>query len=104
MVGGISIPTPLVFEHCTRLEKFSGRTGDNDFEVWVEDFKEATTDCGWNDQLRARWFAWFLAGPAKSTWQRTLTSEDKKSWSKIVEVYRGQWSTLRPTYGISEMP
>ena len=46
---------------------------------------------GWNDQLRARWFAWFLAGPAKSTWQRTLTSEDKKSWSRIVEVYRGQY-------------
>ena len=76
---------------CTRLEKFSVRTGDNDFEVWVEDFKEATTDCGWNDQLQARWFAWFLAGPAKSTWQRTLTSEDKKSWSRIVEVYCGQY-------------
>jgi len=76
---------------CTRLEKFSGRTGDNDFEVWVEDFKEATADCGWNDQLRARWFSWFLAGPAKSTWQRTLTREDKTSWSRIVAVYRGQY-------------
>ena len=39
---------------CTWLEKFSGRSGDNDFEVWVEDFKEATADCEWDDQLRAK--------------------------------------------------
>jgi len=76
---------------CTRLEKFSGRSGDNDFEVWVEDFKEATADCEWGDQLRAKRFSWFLAGPAKPTWQRTLLSEDKKSWNMIVFAYRGQY-------------
>ena len=36
---------------CARLEKFSDRSGDNDLEVWVEDFKEATEDCEWDDQL-----------------------------------------------------
>ena len=32
-----------------RVDKFSGQRGDDYFEVWVEDFMEATTDCGWND-------------------------------------------------------
>jgi len=32
-----------------------------------------------------------ISGPAKSTWQRTLSSEDKKSWNKIVSVYRRQY-------------
>ena len=32
-----------------RVRKFSGQRGDNDFEVWAEDFIEATTDCGWNN-------------------------------------------------------
>ena len=68
----------------------------------MENFKEATADCGWDDQLRARWFFWFLAGLIKSTWQRTLTKEDKTSWNRIVDVYRGQYD--RPTYSISEVP
>ena len=32
---------------------------------------------------------WFLIGPAKSTWQHTLKSEQKGSWKEIVSVYRG---------------
>ena len=28
-----------------RIDKFSGKGGNDDFEVWV-DYKEATTDCG----------------------------------------------------------
>ena len=71
------------------MDKFSGKSDENDFEVWLVDFTEATTDCKWTDGERAQWFSWFLAGSAKVTWQRTVKSEDKTSWQKIVEIFRG---------------
>jgi len=74
-----------------RVDKFSGDSKEVDFDVWLEDFLEATNDCGWNDADRAKWFSWFLAGPAKSTWQRTLKSTHKGCWEDIVHVYRGQY-------------
>ena len=74
----------------SRIDKFSGASGEDDFEVWLEDFVEATNDCGWSDTQRARWFSWFISGPAKSTWQRTLKPTDKSSWETIVSVYKGQ--------------
>ena len=52
---------------------------------------EATTDCGWNNDDRARWFSWFITGPAKSTWQRSLKPADKASWESIVNIYGGQY-------------
>ena len=73
-----------------RVTKFTG-DGKEDFEVWLADYYEATGDCGWTDQLRARWFSWFLAGAAKHTWQRTLTAEDKASWASIVQNYKGHY-------------
>lgn len=42
-------------------------------------------------EQRSRWFSWFLSGPAKATWQRTLTEKDKTSWNKIVKIYHGQY-------------
>ena len=45
----------------------------------------------WTDVERARWFSWFLAGSVKVTWQRTVKPEDKTSWQKIVEIFRGQY-------------
>ena len=85
-------PHPLGFKTLIhRVEKFSGREGDNDFEIWLMDFKEATEHCGWNDEQRTKWFSWFLSGPAKATWQRTLKDTDKTSWQKIVATYRGQY-------------
>ena len=74
-----------------RVDKFSGDTKEVDFDVWLDDFLEATNDCGWNNADRAKWFSWFLSGPAKSTWQRTLKSTHKESWEEIVSVYRGQY-------------
>lgn len=74
-----------------RVDKFTGNIKEVDFDVWLEDFQEATNDCGWNDADRAKWFSWFLSGPAKSTWQRTLKSTHKESWEEIVSVYRGQY-------------
>ena len=56
------------------MDKFSERPGDNDFEVWVEDFQETTTDCG-DDRQTVQWFFWFLTGLAKATWQRTIKKE-----------------------------
>ena len=44
-----------------RVDKFSGRQGDDDFEIWLVDFKEATEHCGWQDKQRAKWFSWFLS-------------------------------------------
>ena len=85
-------PHPPGFRSLSgRIEKFSGRQGDADFELWVMDFNEATTNCGWDDIQRAKWFSWFLSGPAKATWQRTLTAEDKSLWTRIVQIYRGQY-------------
>ena len=74
-----------------RVDKFSGRQGDDDFEIWLVDFREATEHCGWQDKQRAKWFSWFLSGPAKATWQRTLKDSDKESWQSIVKIYRGQY-------------
>ena len=78
-------------ELCHRIDKFSGESAEEDFEVWLEDFVEATNDCGWTDKERARWFSWFIRGPAKSTWQRTIKPTDKSSWNTIVSVYKGQY-------------
>jgi len=73
---------------ATRLDKFSGRQAEDNFEVWLQDYVETTEDCGWDNQKRARWF---LSGPAKATWQQTVSAEDKADWDKITEVYRGQY-------------
>jgi len=43
-------------EFQKRVEKFSGRSDENDFEVWLVDFMEATSDCRWTDVDRTRWF------------------------------------------------
>jgi len=85
-------PHPPGFRALTnRIDKFSGRQAEDNFEVWLQDYVEATEDCGWDDEKRARWFSWFLAGPAKATWQQTVLAEHKTDWSKITEVYRGQY-------------
>ena len=58
---------PIGFKELRfRIDKFSGKDKNDDFEVWVEDYKEATADCGWTNDQRARWFSWFLSGPAKA--------------------------------------
>ena len=78
-------------EMRSRVQPFSGKRGEDDFQLWLEDFEEASADCQWSDQERARWFSWFITGPAKATWQRTLKVDDKSSWGRIVEVYKGQY-------------
>ena len=58
-------------------------------------------DCGWTDELRARWFSWFLTASAKNTWQRTLAKEDKSRWENIVQLYKvhyGVHMDLRTAY------
>ena len=40
---------------------------------------------------RAKWFSWFLSGPAKATSQCTLKDTGKISWQKIIEIYRSQY-------------
>ena len=90
--GATNFKYPPAFRELQRrVDKFSGKSDENDFEVWLVDFTEATNDCMWTDVERARWFSWFLAGSAKVTWQRTVKSEDKTSWQKIVEIFRGQY-------------
>ena len=42
-----SNPHPPCFKVLSqRVEKFSGRSGENDFDVWLLDFIEASADCG----------------------------------------------------------
>ena len=71
-----------------RVGKFSGKKGDNDFCLWLE---EASKDCKWTDELRARWFSWFVVDPAKATWQQTLTTEEKASLGSIKKIYQAQF-------------
>ena len=73
-----------------RVSKFAG-DGREDFEVWLTDFCEATGDCKWTDEVRAQWFSWFLTRSAKSTWQRTLSREEKDSWTSIVQSYKSHY-------------
>jgi len=80
---------PAFKELHKRVGKFSGKSDENDFEIWFVDFMEATSDCRWTDVDRTRWFSWFLTGSAKVTWQRTVTNEDKSSWERIVSQYLG---------------
>ena len=89
MLSVLNIWLPAFKELLKCVDKFSGKSDENDFEVWLVYFTEATNDCMWTDVERARWFSWFLAGSAKVTWQRTVKPEDKTSWNKIVEIFRG---------------
>ena len=41
--------------------------------------------------MKARWFSWYVSGLAKATWQRTITTEQKKDWKSIVKVLQGQY-------------
>ena len=89
---GNVFPYPPDFKQIQeRVGRFTGKPGEEDFEVWLADFCEATSDCKWSDVQRAQWFLWFLSGAAKSTWQRTLHKEEKKSWVDIVRVYKGHY-------------
>lgn len=89
---GNVFPYPLGFKQIQeRVGRFTGKCSDEDFEVWLADFREATADCKWTDKQRAQWFSWFLSGAAKSTWQRTLSHEEKKLWCDIVRIYKGHY-------------
>ena len=87
-----AFPYPPGFKQIQeRVGRFTGKCGEENFEVWLANFREATADCKWTDKQRAQWFSWFLSGAAKSTWQRTLRKEEKNSWSEIVRIYKGHY-------------
>ena len=47
-----------VREMSSHMKKFSGkRAKDDTFEVWLDDFEEPITDCGWTDDMKSRWFS-----------------------------------------------
>ena len=70
----------------SHIQPFSGKQGEEDFQLWLEGYEEATNDCQWSDKARTRWFSWFITSPTKATWQRTLTPADKLSCKRIMEV------------------
>ena len=82
---------PAFTDLLSRLEKFSGKSREGDFEIWLGDYLEATQDCEWSDKQRAHWFSWFITGLAKLMWQCTLLTEEKSSWESIVAPYKGQF-------------
>ena len=41
---------PAFAELRSRLDKFTGKSGEGDFKKWLEDYVEATQDCGWVDE------------------------------------------------------
>ena len=74
-----------------RVGRFSGKKGEEDFDLWLSNYKEANADFEWDDDKRAKWFSWFLEGPAKATWQRMLTDEERTSWTAIARIFQGQY-------------
>ena len=72
------------------VKYFSDKRGE-DFQLWLEDYKEASYDYQWKENDWAGWFSWFIEGTAKITWQRTLKSAEKSSWEQIVTIYKGQY-------------
>ena len=85
------VQPPRFKEIRSRVGKFSGRRGDDDFSLWLTDYEEATEDFSWNDEVRVKWFSWFVEGPAKATWQRTLTHEECGSWASMKKIFQGQY-------------
>ena len=67
----------------SRINKFSGEKAADNFEVWLEDYLEATGDCGWSNKDQAQWFCWFLAGPAKATWLYSMKTTDKQVGNQL---------------------
>ena len=58
---GNVFPYPPGFKQIQeRVGRFTGKCGEEDFDVWLADFREATGDCKWTDKQRAQWFSWFL--------------------------------------------
>ena len=72
-----------------RINKLSGDKGAGDFEAWLDDYVEATNVCNWDAKNRAKWFSWFLTGPAKASWQHTLKPAEKLQWERIKKCLRG---------------
>ena len=83
---------PLAFKDLrSRLDQFLAKPGEGDFKNFLEDYLEATQNCRWQDEQRTHWFSWFITGPAKITWLRTLTTEEKSFWEKIVAAFKAQY-------------
>ena len=49
-----------------RQGSFSGKGGEESFDLWLLDNKEATADFEWYDVKCGRWFSWFFEGLAKA--------------------------------------
>ena len=75
----------------TRISKFSGEKATDNFEDWLEDYMEATGDCGWDNKNQAQWFSWLLTGPAKATWLHSIKTTDKANCKSIVKVFKGEY-------------
>ena len=45
-------------ELCSLLDKFTGKSGEGDFEAWLEDYMEATQARGWKSEQKFHWFSW----------------------------------------------
>ena len=73
--------------------------GEDDFQLWLEDYEEASNDYQWKDNDQARWFSWFIERPTKVTWQRTLKSAEKNSWEQIVTIYLDRRTVYQRCHG-----
>ena len=80
-----------------RVDRFRGCQGDDNFEIWLMDFEEATEHCGWQDKQRAKQFSWFLSGPAKATYQHTLRDANKATQQNIVVNMVNTWTLEQHT-------
>ena len=81
----VKMCTPRFRELHSCVKCFSGKKED-DFQLWLEDYEEASNDYQWKDNDQARWLSWFIERPTKVTWQRILKSAEKNSWEQIVTI------------------
>ena len=49
------------------LDKFNGKSGEGNYEAWLEDYMEATQACEWNSEQTSHWFSW-LTSPMWNTY------------------------------------
>ena len=57
---------PRLKSFKVRQGSFSGKEGEEGFDLWLLDNKEATADFEWCDVICGRWLSWFIESLAKA--------------------------------------
>ena len=87
---GNAFPYPPVIKQ-KRVGCFTGKCGEEDSEVWLADFHEATADCKWTDTENTMVLLVFVRCCQESVPDREHFKKENKSWTDIVRTYKGHY-------------